>query len=365
MGRDFSLDRRGFIAVAGGAAASALVGAWATPAAAQGDDDRGHGSTHDRDFNRDFNRDRGRGRLVPRDRLGIQLFTIRDQVAGAGFAAVFAELERIGYKEVEFAGYTQGSVGPITIAQIKQLLDDHGLRGVGSHVGYHSSNPNAVTFATNLTRVLDEAQALGLPHIGTASSPARYGNTVDAWKRAAAEFNEYGAAAKARGMKFYQHNHGGEFGFATDKPEVRLYDVLLAETDPDLVYLQMDIYWAYVGQYLYSSRPDPNGGPPIPTPFDPLDYVLRNRERYPLFHVKDGVKDTTVPNGYRFADVGDGDIDYQRFIEAVQDRDKRGRRKVRHHYIVERDDAPSNPAGSFSTAERSHDHLTGLRETRH
>src|SRR2546425_145426 len=80
--------------------------------------------------------------------------------------------------------------------------------------------PSAYTFAQNLTKVLDDAQALGLRHIGTASGPGRYGNTVDAWKRAAEEFNAYGAAAKARGMKFYQHNHSDEFAFATDNPKV-------------------------------------------------------------------------------------------------------------------------------------------------
>ncbi len=70
-----------------------------------------------------------------------------------------------------------------------------------------SADPTAYTFATNLAKVLDDAEALGLPYIGTPSVPDRYGNTIDAWKRAAAEFNAYGAAAKTRGMRFYHHNH--------------------------------------------------------------------------------------------------------------------------------------------------------------
>ena len=107
-------------------------------------------------------------------------------------------------------------------------------------------------------------------------------------------------------MKFYQHNHSDEFSFATDNPQVRLYDVLLAETDPELVYLEMDIYWAYSGQFRFSKRPDGT-----PAPFEPLDYVLRQPHRYPLFHVKDGVSDPPAPYGYRMTDVGDGDIDYR------------------------------------------------------
>ncbi|MGW0337672.1 sugar phosphate isomerase/epimerase family protein, partial [Streptomyces sp. NPDC003011] len=296
-------------------------------------------------------RGRGRGRpVLPPGRLGIQLYSLRDKVSTLGFAPVFAELAKYGYDEVEFAGYTQGSAGPITLAQLRRLARNHDLNPIGSHVGYYSSDPNAYTFAQNLTKVLDDAQALGLKHIGTAAGPFRYGSTVDAWKRAAEEFNTYGAAAKARGMKFYQHNHSEEFSFATDNPKIRLYDVLLAETDPDLVYLEMDIYWAYSGQFRFSRRPDGT-----PAPFEPLDYVLKQPHRYPLFHVKDGVSDPANQYGYRMTDVGDGDIDYQRFISAVT---RLHGERLAHHWQAEHD----NPAESFTFARRSSAHLHSLRE---
>ncbi|MEU3979080.1 sugar phosphate isomerase/epimerase [Streptomyces sp. NPDC026672] len=326
------LSRRGMLGVAAGATAAAVLGAAATPAGAA-ETSRG-----------------GRGRpVLPPGRLGIQLYSLRDKVASLGFAPVFAELERYGYDEIEFAGYTQGT-GDISLKQLKRLARDHGLKPIGSHVGYSSGDPNAYTFAQNLTKVLDDAEALGLPHIGTASGPNRYGNTVDAWKRAAAEFNAYGAAARARGMKFYQHNHSDEFGFATDNPRVRLYDVLLAETDPHLVYLEMDIFWAYAGQFRFSRRPDGS-----PAPFEPLDYVLRQPHRYPLFHVKDGVSDPNNQFGYQMVDVGDGDIDYQRFISAVSR--LRGER-LAHHWQTEHD----QPTDSLRFARRSSDHLHALRE---
>ncbi|MFJ2900915.1 MULTISPECIES: sugar phosphate isomerase/epimerase family protein [unclassified Streptomyces] len=332
------IGRRGMLGVAAGATAAALLGAVATPAtAATTPSTAGHGH------------DRGRP-VLPPGRLGIQLYSLRDKVATLGFAPVFAELERYGYDEVEFAGYTQGSAGPITLARLRRLARDHGLHPIGSHVGYYSDDPNAYTFAQNLTRVLDDAQALGLQHIGTASGPFRYGDTVDAWKRAAAEFNTYGAAARARGMKFYQHNHSDEFGFASDNPKVRLYDVLLAETDPDLVFLEMDIFWAYAGQFRFSTRPDGT-----PAPFEPIHYVLRQPHRYPLFHVKDGVSDPQNPFGYQMVDVGDGDIDYRKFITAVNR--LRGER-LAHHWQTEHD----LPADSLRFARRSSAYLHTLRE---
>lgn len=82
-------------------------------------------------------------------------------------------MEKYGYDEIELAGYTQGSAGPITLAQLKRLAKDHGLNPIGSHVGYYDdNNPGAYTFAQNLEKVLDDAQALGLKHIGTASGPS-------------------------------------------------------------------------------------------------------------------------------------------------------------------------------------------------
>ena len=160
------------------------------------------------------------------------------------------------------------------------------------------------------------------------------------------------AAARKRGMKFYQHNHAEEFSFATDRPDVRLYDVLLAETDPDLVYLEMDIYWAYAAQFRFSKRVDGT-----PAPFEPLDYVLKQPHRYPLFHVKDGEHDEAARDGYRMVDVGDGDIDYRRFLSEVTNRTPTGRRY--HHWQAEHD----NPVDSFEFARKSSEHLHSLRES--
>jgi sugar phosphate isomerase/epimerase len=316
MTNDNTLSRRSFVRAAAAAAAAATLtsgGMVRRMALARGDG----------------------ARLLPRNRLGIQLFTIRDRVTAVGFDAVFRELARQGYAEIEFAGYSQGaSLPPITVPEIRRLLDRHGLRGVGSHIGL-------TRFRDNLTQVLDDAQTLGLSYIGTANAPdalfppAERG-TPDAYHRAAELFNSFGAAARARGLRFYQHNHAGEFAIVDG---VRLWDIVIEETDPDLVYFEFDIYWAYVGQFLH-------GG------FDPIAYVNAQPRRFPLYHVKDAVRSSS-PNGYSFVDVGDGVHDFRRFFETVG--------VPGHHYIVERDDAPANPAGSFSTAARSIAYLRSLR----
>ncbi len=123
------LRRRGFLGVAAGATAATLLGARPAAAAPQSAEAADH---------------RGCRPIVPRGKLGIQLYTLRDQVQQLGFGPVFRELERYGYDSVEFAGYTQGT-DDLTLRQLKHLMREHGLRGIGSHVGYYSADPRPPT----------------------------------------------------------------------------------------------------------------------------------------------------------------------------------------------------------------------------
>ena len=331
-----TLSRRGFVAGATGAAAAATLGPLAPAAPGHG-----RGGHH------------GGDRLLPRDRIGIQLFTVRDQVAALGFDAVFDRLSDIGYREIEFAGYNaQGRRW--TNDELRRLLRRYRLRGIGSHVNYYSADPTAYSFVTQLDQVLEDADEIGLPYIGTASRPGqRYGETVDGYRRAAEDFNRFGAAARARGMRFYHHHHSEEFAVENGD---RLYDVLLEETDPRLVFFEFEIFWSHVGQTRFPG-------------FKPYEYPWNMPERFPLFHVKDGIdfSGTGAPPplpgpssfGWQMRDVGDGDIAFEPFFAGLDTGD--------HHYVIERDTAPdpvANPAGSFSTAVRSYKYLTGLRERR-
>ena len=321
MGEQVKLSRRGFVGAAAGTAAATSMGPWAPVAGAR-------------------HRRHRRGRLLPRDLIGVQLFTVRDQVASRGFEEVFAELSRQGYSELEFAGYdAQGRRW--TNEELRALLRRYRLNAVGSHVNYYSADPTAYSFATQLEQVLDDAAEIGIDYIGTASRPGqRYGETVDGYRRAAEDFNTFGAAARERGLRFYQHNHSEEFAV---EDGTRLYDVLLEETDPRLVFFELDIFWAYVGQSRFPG-------------FRPHEYPWYQPKRFPLFHVKDGLFNGGPEFGWTMTDVGDGDIPFEPFFCGLDTDD--------HHYLVERDTAPdpvANPAGSFATTARSYDYLAGLR----
>ena len=279
----------------------------------------------------------GKGpRLVPKNRIGIQLYTVRDKVASIGFRAVFEELAEAGFSDVEFAGYTQGNVGPITIAEIRRLLDDNGLRATGSHVNLN---------AGNLSEQLDIAHQLGTKFLGQGGPISRE-NTVSAWTSAAQAWNEMGAAAANSGVRLYTHNHAGEFGFTSDDPNRRVYDLLWDEFDRNLVAFEMDVFWAHVGQHLSPG-------------FSPIDYVLRDPDRFPLLHLKDGKLNPESSNGYDIIEFGAGDIDYASFLAPLRQRGQRWG-------MFEQDNAATSavsphPLNSLGNAARSYDAIEGLR----
>ncbi len=117
--------------------------------------------------------------------------------------------------------------------------------------------------------------------------------------------------------------------------------MLFQETDPRLVFLEMDIFWAYVGQSRFPG-------------FRPNDYVWDHPERYPLFHVKDGLFNGGPHSGWTMTDVGAGDLPYEPFFCGID--------TSKHHFVMENDDAAQAAGGSFGDAERSYDYLASLRE---
>ena len=273
--------------------------------------------------------------LLPKERIGIQLYTVRDQISSVGFAKVFERLSRIGFREVEFAGYTQGSVGPITPTEIRQLLDDNGLKAVGSHVGGLNQ--------ASAAQQAETANILGTPYIGIPSWQG--GNTTTSVATTADNYNKIGEMLAAAGVSFYFHNHQTEFAPLLDDPTKSGYLELVRRTDPRFVFFQLDILWAYVGQHMF--------GRFFTAGLDPIAIVTGARDRFPLFHVKDGVRNQASPQGYDMTDVGQGHIPFPAFFRAVNDASVPGE-AVKHHYLNENDNAAQKPHGSMGSAAASY-----------
>jgi sugar phosphate isomerase/epimerase len=261
---------------------------------------------------------------VPRDQISVQLYTLRGQLS-IDLEGSLAELAEIGYTRVEHAGF----VGR-TAAQFRAALDAAGLRATSGHVGI----PQPFD-ATAWERSLEDANVVGNryvvhPFFGqTSTGPVRDAAVYRAFAR---DLNRAGALARRAGLSFGYHNHQAEFlrQSGTDRTG---FDILTGETDPRLVHLEVDLFWAFRGAS------------------DPVDLIERLRGRIRQVHVKD------LDVSGSFADPGAGLIDFGRIFA-------RSREAGLVEYIVERDDAgtpPRSPADALTTAKVGYDYLAGLR----
>jgi sugar phosphate isomerase/epimerase len=255
------------------------------------------------------------------DRLGLQVYTVRDHLS-KDFEGTFAKIAEAGYKDVELFG----SLGDRSPKDVRAILDRNGLSAVSTHIGV---GPGA-----DLDRQLEGYQIIGhrFTAVRTGSPPSTGGarggrrppepNTPDRWKQQAAALNQVGQAGKRYGIRALLHNHVGEFvsmeGGGTG------YEILLKETDPNLVVMELDIGWSSIaGQ-------------------NAIEMFKKNPGRYALWHVKDtkGLAATVAkPIGERqqgassqFVPVGTGDLDYKTIFAAAQTAGLQ-------HFFIEQDNA--------------------------
>jgi sugar phosphate isomerase/epimerase len=277
--------------------------------------------------------------------IGLELYTVRDLMA-ADFEGVLAKIAQIGYREVEPAsGYNN-----MEPKQFRAMLDRYGLRMPSTHSGAVGTGPalekqleGFQTMGIRYTEIRAEAPrapsrplppgAYYNPGTGVTSNsfketqafgPYQPPAKMESVKQTAAQLNASGKIARKYGMKILVHNHTGEFERLIDSDRTA-YDVLLAETDPELVAMQLDIGWAMIAG------------------MDVVEMFRKNPGRYELWHIKDIVGLKTVdrslsPNArvsnMAFVPVGAGQIDYKPIFAQAQLAGLK-------HFCVEQDNAAS------------------------
>ncbi len=218
--------------------------------------------------------------------VGLQLYSVRDLLP-KDFDGTLGKLRAAGYTEVEAAGYYDK-----TAAEFRRSMDAAGMRCVSAHHPLAALQPK-------LDELIEYGHALGLDYMICSSShrrdPAAKGPLdLDDWHWVAGELNRMGEKVKAAGMTLGVHNHTPEFG---SQGGVVFFDELLRLTDPRLVVFEMDCGWvAAAGR-------------------NPVDYLSKTPERFPLLHVKDMAKEA---NGQFHSTVmGRGVVDYKPILRAA------------------------------------------------
>ena len=293
------------------------------------------------------------------DRIGLQLFTVRDRFM-SDYPGTLRAVAAAGYKEVQ----TTLSYGSYSLDQIKQFLDQAGLVAPATHV----NPPNGPDFERTLDAYArighryttvntgpergprGGAPGAGRPN-GTAPNPSAPNasapngprpapppQTLDQWKRTAAQLNEAGRVTQRHGLKVIVHNHTAEFEPLADSSQ-RPYDVLIAETDPGLVALELDIGWATVAGE------------------SALDLFRRAPGRFEVWHVKDvvglaslaGKSEAERQRAAKIVPLGEGEIDYRAIFAQA------GLAGMKH-FFVEQDSAPES-GDSIAAAAASYRNL--------
>jgi sugar phosphate isomerase/epimerase len=238
-------------------------------------------------------------------RLGAQLWTVRN-LAARNLGDVLRRIAEIGYADVEFAGYH--GVPP---AAIRKMLKSSGLAAPSAHIRFED-------LRDGIAPALSDARILGHRYLIFAWIPEEE-RTRDGFLRIAEALNRAGRITEPYGIKVGYHNYS--YDFATSGSE-RMYDLILENTDPALVTMEMDVYWILAG-----------GG-------DPIEYLKKYRNRYSLIHIKDMLGDSS----HTMVDVGDGVVKWS----AILGEAKRAGVK---HFIVEHDE-PVDPIKSLRRSYR-------------
>ncbi|MFI5228996.1 MAG: sugar phosphate isomerase/epimerase family protein [Gemmatimonadales bacterium] len=227
------------------------------------------------------------------DRVGIQLWTVR-RLALKDLDGVLQQLAAMGYKEVELEAFYNR-----TPAEWRDLLRHNDLAAPSSHVTVEA-------IETKPDQTFADAHTVGVQWLTMRSLPRGTHQMADDWKRVAEQFNHAAARAKEAGFRFAFHNHND---IVRETPALSPIDVLMKETDPALVYYEMDIYWAV------------SGGA------DPVSLLARYPGRFKMLHVKDG---KPPYNDASQTDVGQGTIAFKPILASAHGIE---------HYFVESDSA--------------------------
>lgn len=247
--------------------------------------------------------------------IGIQMYTVRDQLT-ANFEGTVEKIAQIGYRNLEFAGYYNR-----TPEQVRALLDRVGAVSRSSHIG-------APLLRQDAAGQIKAAKTIGQEYITLPSF--NFGKEgLAGWRKAVAEFNQWGAMCRDAGLRLAYHNHNFEFASLEGTTG---YDVLVKEVDPKLVDFELDLYWARFADQ------------------DPLALFAKYPGRFAMWHVKD-MAITGTQKG--MTPVGKGTIDFKSIFAHA-------RQSGMKYFFVEHDTAAQYPGGSLASAQASYEYLRQL-----
>lgn len=212
---------------------------------------------------------------APKKEISLQLYSLRSVIGRSGsvsadFPEIMKKIGKMGYTGVEAAAYSNGKIYDRTPEEYRSVIEAAGMKSVSTHVTHLLTEDELKS--GDLSAALEwwkgciaAHKAAGCEYIVTPSMPRKPDQaTMDLYCR---YYNEVGRLCKEQGIKYGYHNHAYEFQHKIGK--TLMYDYLAEHTDPSLVFLQMDVYWAVIGDA------------------SPVDYFKKYPGRFKSLHIKD------------------------------------------------------------------------------
>jgi sugar phosphate isomerase/epimerase len=258
--------------------------------------------------------------------VGLQLYTIRDAM-DADVPGSLKKVSDLGYKYVELASYSDGKFYGHAPREFKKMVDDLGMVANSSH-----TQVEAAGISLDNAKILAEAHAeLGVDYC-VQPWVEEVDRNVESYKRMIADWNEVGRIMKDVGIQFGYHNHNFEFDNLDGV--IPYYDLFMKEMDPDLITMEIDLFWvSKAGQ-------------------DPVSMFEQYPGRFQLFHMKDmGTKEAPFFEVEKedITAVGAGVINFKRILAA---KDVAG---MKHLYVEDDNQGNGLP---FEAIETSINNLT-------
>ncbi|GAB3413770.1 sugar phosphate isomerase/epimerase family protein [Niabella aquatica] len=195
--------------------------------------------------------------------LGAQVWSLRNQL-NDNAGVVFNKLAAAGYTFIEPAGFniTEKTMQGFLLPELKRMAGYHGLEIISGHFHFGVEEAHAVCEA---------AVQMGMKYIVRSFFQNEVNPNTDYYKQAADALNHIGETAEIYGLQLAYHNHAHEFDAING---ILPFDLLLQNTDPELVSFQADLGWmVYAGQL-------------------PQEYFKKHPGRFPLWHLRDIDADT-------------------------------------------------------------------------
>ncbi len=223
--------------------------------------------------------------------VGLQLYSLRVDLP-KDLKGTIEKVGKAGFSQVETYGFSiKDQFWGLTPIEFKKLLAANGLTAVSNHfsLGSYLSDGNT----SELKASIAAAKVLGSKYVTIPYLDQSIRKTAADYKKIAAKINVAAKMCKDAGLRLAYHNHDFEF---EKFGETTGYQILLNETDKNLVDFELDLYWvARSGN-------------------DPLKLFKQNPGRFTMWHVKDMDKTNPELN----AEVGTGSIDWKPIFAAAK-----------------------------------------------